>query len=260
MKLNKELNEIAKKQLASVLAERMDKNPLYSLRSFAGNIGIDASSLSKFLRGKRSFETNKIKKLLVKSGISENEFEKLKLKTDEEPFLLDIAQAKILSTWYHISILELTHLAHFDPSPKWIANQLRLNEAQVGPAVQRLLKSGALSINEQGVWFDNWENTTAISNPDMDESCFREYQKQIRLRAIDSIEKDPGNKKDHTAYELAMDSALFPEIKEDIKNFRRTIAKKIRDHSTTKDCVVNLSISLFCQNDISEHETNKRKS
>lgn len=53
------------------------------------------------------------------------------------------------------------------------------------------------------------------------------------------------HERDQSAVTIAMDTNLIPEIKEKIKNFRRSLANFIEKNSKMKSRVYELSISLF---------------
>lgn len=247
MKTEINLNQRVKRLVQEELVSRMEANSSYSLRAFAKKLELDPSSLSKFLRGKREFAPKTLEKVLFQLGATEAQLKELKESGSDQLNFLELDQFKILSTWYYTSILEMIGMDNFKPSPKWISEQLEVPTQAIQMAIEKLFEVGAIRLDEEGSWVNNWENFSTALHLNVDEPSLREYQKQIRERAAKSIIEDSIDIKDHTSYELPMDSDLFIEIKEEIKNFRRSIAKKIEIESKKKDCVVNLNISLFSQ-------------
>src|SRR5262245_41408741 len=61
--------------LQSELAKRLSSNPQYSLGSFAIQLGINHSTLSQLLRGKRALTPRMIKTLGVRLGLRPEEIE-----------------------------------------------------------------------------------------------------------------------------------------------------------------------------------------
>src|SRR5215831_1953478 len=61
--------------LQSELARRCSSNPQYSLRSFALQLGINHSTLSQLLRGKRALTPRMIKTLGARLGLRPEEIE-----------------------------------------------------------------------------------------------------------------------------------------------------------------------------------------
>jgi len=61
--------------LRSELARRLSSNPQYSLRSFALQLGINHSTLSQLLRGKRALTPRMIKTLGARLGLRPEEIE-----------------------------------------------------------------------------------------------------------------------------------------------------------------------------------------
>ena len=226
---------------------RLDKNPSYSLRSFAKQLDLDPSSLSKFLRGQRKFTQQTALKVMGRLKLSDEQICQVTSNSVSHLKFLEYDQFRILSTWYYTSLLEAIELDDFIPDEAWLADKLNLTLPQVRLAVETLTAHGAIQITEDGQWVNNWQNCSTASSPHIDESPLREYQKQLRTRAIESIDNDPIEEKDHTSYELVMDEDLFEDIRAEIAKFRRRIARRIENESVKKDKVVNLQISFFYQ-------------
>src|SRR4051812_44982521 len=59
--------------LKQVLVERTKRNPSYSLRALASQIGVAPSTLSEIFRDKKKFSVEKASGIAVKLGLSEKE-------------------------------------------------------------------------------------------------------------------------------------------------------------------------------------------
>jgi transcriptional regulator with XRE-family HTH domain len=109
-------------RLQSELARRCTGNPQYSLRSFALHLGIDHSTLSQLLRGKRKLTQAAIQDLGSALKLGPDEIESYIAHhrrwpvadpgVDEVTRLIRDA-AEMIADWYHYAILELTRLESF---------------------------------------------------------------------------------------------------------------------------------------------------
>jgi transcriptional regulator with XRE-family HTH domain len=111
--------------LNSELVRRKKRNPLYSLRSFARDLGISPAALSQSLSYKRELSKTNLSKVVDRLAVApkdaKNFLETRKKKSnplgdDQFRLLLD-DQFKLISDWYYIAILTLaeTRSASSDP-------------------------------------------------------------------------------------------------------------------------------------------------
>ena len=150
--------------LQSELARRCVNNRQYSLRSFAMNLGIDHSTLSQLLRGKRPMTAKTIEKLGGRLGLDQSAIEKYA--AYEEMFARTAARPVrgvrqltcdlmyLVSDVYHYNILELVRLKEFKPDTLWIARMLGITQDEVNIALSRLLRLGLLEMTDRDCWTD----------------------------------------------------------------------------------------------------------
>lgn len=150
-----------KKFLKEELASRVERNPRYSLRSFADSLGVAPSHLSRVISGQKrlslscaarvtqklnfnSKESNyfidlvqleHVKDHEVKGKILERLCKHSRLNHEK---ILDIEMFKIISNWYHFAILSLSKLKIQKSSSVWVAKKLGLNEQTAQMAINRL--------------------------------------------------------------------------------------------------------------------------
>ncbi|MES2857541.1 MAG: DUF4423 domain-containing protein [Bdellovibrionota bacterium] len=239
-----------KAHLQRELVDRIKKNPNYSLRSFAKQLEIDASTLSKMLKGKRTVGRKSITQLGQKLGLSNKQIERfLDQESDgkdtpmSEYELLALDQFAVISDWYHFAIMELMHVDGFKPDHKRIAKSLGIKAVEVNVAVERLVRIGMLEI-QNGKWIDRTSGTTTNIGPDVVSSAHRRLQEQLLLKAIAVQETVRSEERDHSAMTMAIDSKKISEAKIRIRKFRRSLTKFLTE-GETKDSVFNLNIALF---------------
>ena len=221
-------------------------NERYSLRKFAAECGIEASTLSQYLRNKRIISDNSFLYLLRSLGIDGSEVslqEEAYLRDQDGYYFLDQDLQRIATRWYYFAILELIAVEQFQPCPKWISKTLKLDLQTTRQAVEDLIQLGAITVDENG-WHDTYDKISFLTSEHMDTQSGRSYQKQLLALAEKSIEKVTGEKKSHTNVMVAVDSNLIPELKKRLRDFRRDLAQFADEKSKKKNSVYNLQINL----------------
>lgn len=221
--------------------------PKYSIRHFAKQVGMEASTLSKYFRNKRKVSQKSFQYLIKNLGLNQDEIalkEETFIRENDGVHLLDKKFEKILGNWFYFAILECLHLDRAEPDIRWLAKTLGLDVETVRQAVQNLKELGALK-EEDGKWLDNLTNISFITSEDMDIELGRQFQRQLIKLSEVSIEKNTQKSKSHTGVMVAADSALVPQAKEMIRNFRRDLMQFLEQNSKNKDTVLNLQINFF---------------
>jgi transcriptional regulator with XRE-family HTH domain len=131
------------KFLKDVLLERKSKNPSYSARAFAKNLGLSQAFLSMVINQKRKLSLEQKLKLLAVLGIQEKPAASKMLDQIE----LTLEHEKILKYWYHFAILELTVTEPLNADAKKISFRLGISEIEASTAIQRLIEFGYLKLN-----------------------------------------------------------------------------------------------------------------
>src|ERR1700736_3751669 len=92
------------------LEARTRRNARYSLRSFARSLGIDASELSKVLRGRRPIGPRLVATLGERLGCSAREIAAFAPGAYRQ---IPIDTFSDVADWYHLAILERTSVKRF---------------------------------------------------------------------------------------------------------------------------------------------------
>jgi uncharacterized protein (TIGR02147 family) len=247
------------------LRVRIRRNPRYSLRAFARDIGMQPSKLSEVLSGIRGLSKATAEKVVQKIGLSSKETavflnlvdahqkrnriaqrlaeEKLKaLAADTEYGALSLERFKIIADWHHFAILELTELSVFKSDPKWIANRLGLSTAAVVEAINRLIEFDLLKKDENGELKQTRLNL-ATASP-IASRAIREHHSQILSKAENSLHESEVDEHDFSSTTLAFSSEQMDEIRNELKKLRRRLGDKIQKEPH-KDRVYCLSMQLF---------------
>lgn len=257
------------KRLNEELAIRVERNPRYSMRSFAQSLGLRHSALSQIISGQRSISTKLIQRIfsvlelsskdqkkIIKSVIQEKQDKGLKrispslttwLKeipsdTESKPARqVGLDEFRIISDWYHTAILELTHLPDFKADPRWIAKQLRISPVEAKLALERLLQLELLETVNKTLQKTNLK----IESKDLSKTSLfhRKRQKQILEKSIQSLESDPIAERNHSGVTVCVDSKNIPEAKVRIQKFIWELAEFLMQG--TPDRVYEINLGLF---------------
>jgi uncharacterized protein (TIGR02147 family) len=251
--------------LSSEFEGRRLRNPNYSLRAYARDLGLAAPKLSEILRGKCGLSELSARRLANELSLSENEaiifinqviVKHSRSKAEREKAMkvleslrelhsfdeIALDAFKIIADWYHFAILELTEVEGFRSNVAWIAKRLNLSSKITKEAVERLFDTGLLAKKPTGDWY---QTEAILATPSgIPSSEIKKHHRQILAKADDALINIPIEERDFSAMTLAVSESQLEEIKKEIKDFRRQLAKKI-NQSETKERVYCLSIQFF---------------
>lgn len=232
-------------KLQNEFSRRCRVNERYSLRALAKQAGLDPSTLSQILAGKRKVSERMIERILQKLDLDVN----VPPSTDNY-YLLQQDAFNVIADWFHLAILDLTLLSNFNSNPIWIARKLGITQLEAKTAVARLIRIGMLEEN-RGVLskskakFTNYrEGTTSAAH--------KEYQRQIIQKALHALENCRAELKDITSMTIAASVEKLPAAKEKIKRFRRQLCHFLEDGK--KDSVYHLAIQLYPVTEMEKEE------
>ncbi len=251
--------------LQDFLVSRTKRNPAYSLRSFARQLGVEPSYLSKILRGHRSITVRFIHQVSPSLGLNRDEIsffvDQLKARTEarKNPDLaqpaafseLSMDTFKMIADWYHYAILELTETRNFVSCYKWISRRLKVTEEEVSQAIERLIRLGFLDRRADAQLVNVSGRNTTLGHPSTS-LALKSLQKQILSQAIGALEELGLEVRDQSSLTIAIDPTLLPEVKKRIMKFRRELCSFLDEQSHEKSEVYQLSLSFFPATQISE--------
>ena len=249
--------------LKSKLSDRCQKNPHYSLRAFARDLGVSPQRLSHILNGKHGLSVKGAEEMARNLGMSgeekkvfctlvqrkharsklireEAEHKLIEIKTVYQDLSLD--HFRIIADWYHFAIMELTLVNGFKSDYRWIAKSLGIQEIEVKLAVERLLKLEMLEKDKKG----NLKLTgNFFADPrGVPSEALRHFHRQLLKKASDALDLQSLEERDVSSTIVAIDSSRIPEAKADLKNFRESFDKKYSS-SENKNKVYCLGMTFF---------------
>lgn len=241
---------------------RRSRNPNYSLRAFARDLGMPASKLSQNLRGLCGISVAKAETIADKMQMRESDrqlflalvesqharsrvarqqaahqLESIRRDKMDE---LTLEKFSVVRDWYHMAILEMTDIAGFKPDLVWMSARLDLPVELVREAVERLRQLELLDLTD-GRWQQTHKDLELPSG--LPARSVREHHKQILNKAMVAADEVPVDQREYSSQTFAVSRSLLPELKTLIREFQRKVARLAGQ--SEKDDVYELSIQLF---------------
>lgn len=250
-----------RKFLLDELHRRQKKNPAYSSRAFARDIGVNSSRLSEILSGKvglsetraiaisdRLQMSDDIKALFIDLVICEDArsgITRAAAKSRIEARMLHLQQLEdqdfsLISSWHYLAILELIQLDGLEHSADAFAKKLSLPLAQVQEGLERLQRLGHIKYSNAR-WIPSEPDSTTTS--EVASESIRAYHRQILEKASSALET-PVEKRDFSSMIFSLNSEQLTYAKERLQDFRRSLVKEL-EGMPGKDSVYCLSFQLF---------------
>jgi uncharacterized protein (TIGR02147 family) len=251
------------KLLGDALEERCKRNPKYSLRAFARDLGVPAPRLSRWLKGEDGLSRTSAQQLAKRLGLSTAETESFvvameskyarakKIRDNAKAKLLaisgqyaslDVEAFKVIADWYNLAVLSLVETNTFKPDATWISKRLGISVYEAKGALQRLtdlemIESHEGSIRPTGVFF---ANPTGIPSQSV-----RSFHTQILEKAKIALQFQSTDQRDHSALILAVDGDEIEEAKLFIKKFREEFEFRFCRSDSNKNEVYALGVQFF---------------
>lgn len=229
---------------------RKERNPSYSLRSFAKWLQISPAQLSQMLAGKRSFTLKTLKKINDRLDLSPANSQKLIQTLLKQRNLISSSPVKnigflkedefrLISDWYHLAILSLTKIKGATADPRWIARHLGIGKDEANQALQRLERLGLLQLKP--TFKQIGEPFEVVS--DVPSSAIRKYHKQNLALAMEKIETVDVGLRQFQSISIPIHPSVLKALKKEIDEFLSRAAELCETSSATE--VYHLNVQLF---------------
>ncbi len=236
--------------LRGLYLERRAKNPNYSTRAFARDLGISQTLLSLIMSGKRSLSAKIALQISASLGLSNQEQgallgEQLTSGQRSTHFVdYDSECFRTLSQWYHLAILDLTLTRGFKSDRLWIARRLGITPIEAADAIERLIQLGFLVL-EKGkirksrdhIYFTPRQADTAIAN----------HHKQMIGKALAQLDDRSATAFDSrsiTSMTFTTSASQIDEANQRIKKFQEELVAFL-EKKTVGEEVYQLNVQLF---------------
>ncbi|MEC9282533.1 MAG: TIGR02147 family protein [Bdellovibrionota bacterium] len=160
--------------LKSNFQKKKQRNTRYSLRAYANFLGMDASSLSKVLKGQRNLPSSLGQQIVEKLDLDEAqknvfyqslvETRSKRIRDDSEQWSYSELKTekafKVVAEWEYFAVLNVVKLKSFEPNASWISDRLGISLVRVEEVLTDLLE---LKLLEEGPMGELFRNTGSLS-------------------------------------------------------------------------------------------------
>jgi uncharacterized protein (TIGR02147 family) len=249
--------------LTGQLEQRLQRNPRYSLRAFARDLGLSPAMLSQVLAGTKGLSATAASRIARSLGLNEDESRRWvtlvesrharsrvvraaarkTLKTLESSYTpLDGDAFRVIADWHHLAILSLLETEGSRDDEAWIARRLGITVLEVRESLKRLkrlemIESRGGKLKPTGVFFANPAGIPSRS--------VRSFHSQMLRKAEAALELQATDERDFSTLVLAVDGERLEEAKAAIREFRDAFEARFCGAASAKREVYALGIQYF---------------
>jgi uncharacterized protein (TIGR02147 family) len=242
--------------LEKELANRIKRNPRYSLRAFAKSLNVDVGNLSRCLNGKANVSLKTAQKLAQGLALGPQErsaflhslveqkagTQYCELPAQAPIERIELETFSIIADPLHYAILELTFVEGFQSDLGWMAKTLGVNKAEVKNAVERLQMLNLLE-EKKGRFYKKAHTTVRTPSGPNTSAALRQHQRVVLEKSQTALENLPIQKRCHSSMTLTINEADLEEIRARIDAFTLELCKTYSKGKKTK--VYQLHVGFF---------------
>lgn len=245
------------------LQKAKEKNPSFSLRSFALQLDVPAGNLSQFLAGKRRFSSETMKAIAFKitdspeerknllDSINEAELDNLrKLRSaastsDYDAAALTAEEFCEIDEWYYYAVRTILSLKDPKYEIEWIARQLGITMTQAEKALKILFKYHLIELSSEARIVRTKKHLTT---PDSTKKDPKTHAVKIKLHeqhirhALESLNKYDVSKRDITWVNIPANPVKLDRARELIRKFQDDMLTLLEDEESSE--VYRLTVQL----------------
>ena len=240
-----------KKLLAQELKKRQRKNTSYSLRSFARDLEISPSMISRFISGEREPSPESLGQILefidADPSLKKHIFDSLvkkadfKIPQDIDYQELNSGQIERLNHWLFFALLELFRSNNRNFTIPKIAKSLNQPNSDVESKVRILIEMKLIKKTATSFKTLNAKQTAKTSRTTLDQ-IHSGYLEQAQKSISTSLE----NERNISGPTILINPKRLPEAYERIKSFRRSLSSYLEAKESEKDeKLYRVQIALF---------------
>lgn len=249
--------------LSEELERRKRRNPAYSLRAFARDLGVSVPFLSQLLNGRRGIGRAKAAELAKRAGFVRDKralfLTAVELSTEQDSAKaarllarlerlercvqtaeLDQAAFEMTAEWHYQAILALTTCAGFRGEIPSIARRLNLPEPVVAEAVDRMLSLGLL-VREKHTLRRTENFQTHF--PKAPSAAVRAFHRNHLKKAADALDHQGLDEREFLGLTLSVSREQVPMLKERLRAFVLETLMAVQEGEHTD--VYHLAVQLF---------------
>lgn len=234
--------------LGDELRTRNVRNPRYSLRCFARDLGVSVTALSDVLTGKRNFSARNAARVMDRLGWSPLQRESF-LESIARPSVTPRSRDELLlpddlfhfiSDWYYLPILNWARVKGAKSSPQWLSQRLGISSSEAREAIERLKRLGYIETTGGRL--------TRLAPPvhsttEIPSSAIRKYHRQNFQVAELAQETVPFELRQISSFTVATDSERIARAKKMLVDFMRRLESVLESDQPTE--VFTVSTQMF---------------
>lgn len=248
--------------LISELELRKRRNPSYSLRAFARDLGVPVSRLSEVINGKVGLSEERAVKIAERLGFSTSDKElfvnlvlsehsrsavikKLSQQRVQQrnEFFTHIGEDtfKLISDWHYAAIMEILISSKVNHDTDMFAKRLGISPELVDSSLERLERLNLIE-KQDGAWVcKHGQQTTATDIPS---EAIRSFHRQVMTKAMAALDQQPVANRDISSLMVSINKSQIPIAKQRIESFRRSLMVEL-EAEPNRESVYCLSMQFF---------------
>lgn len=219
--------------LKDSLLSRQRLNPSYSIRAYARDLGLNSSTLSQILNGKRPLPQKSSKVIAQKLNLDEKSstlfvesinrsstsLDDIKIAPLDQRFMLDDSYYRVIAEWEHYAVLDLFDLEDFESTPTYMCRKLKLTPERLEDVLNNLKSCGLLIVNSKGI-LDRAHPDIRTTEDSKGEALNAAHLEELELakQKLLSVEKEL---RDFSSSTFALDPEKLTDAKTIIREFRQ---------------------------------------
>jgi uncharacterized protein (TIGR02147 family) len=225
---------------------RCGRNPKYSMRSFARDLGVSSGTLSELMNGKRPLTQKAQTKIASRLPLNLKQSRIMLQRERRNPKYDRVGdrQFKFISEWYNFAILNLVECKGVWRNSDQFADRLGISKVQARAAVDCLVGLGYLA-KVDGV-YRRIEQRLATTT-DVPSSAIRHFHRQQIEKAGEALDSVPIELRDITAVTFAFDPSRMSEAKMLLQEFRRSFSQRMSSGEKNEVYALNMQLIPLTQ-------------
>ena len=246
--------------LRDSLLSRQRLNPNYSIRAYARDLGLNSSSLSQILNGKRTIPQKRSKLIAKKLNLDEKSttlfiesvnrsttsLDDIKIAPLDRRFMLDESYFRVIAEWEHFAVLDLFDLKDFEPTPEYMCRKLRIQSERLETVLETLKACGLLRETSTGGLtraHPDIRTTEDMRGEALNAAHLEELE--LAKEKLLTVDKEM---RDFSSSTFAVDPEKITEAKTIIREFRQKMNALLK--TGEKEDVYLLAIQFFPLSDV----------
>lgn len=236
-----------KRVLVEAFEERKIKNPRYSLRAFAKQLKLPASTVLELMNTRRSPSKRVAQTICERLFLSPEECAAIMAEKNQSHLspenvkMLDMDSFHLISSSLHVGLISLISCDDFQNNIDWMSDRLKTSSRETQNALDRLMRLGLVQqCKTRGIKVIslNIKSSDGLTNLSLRKS----HAETLDL-AKESLLNDPLEVRNIRSMTMAIDPDLLPEAIQKIKKFQSELCHFLESGKKTE--VYRLNINLF---------------